>query len=132
MRQIFSSQRVETAEGVATRLREQGIEVQVTNGHSYRSRRSGQFSYAEPAAANQQPAEWVRLPEDQPRARELLREAGLLATSRPSRSNTWPRASPREPCALGLSIEYSSQSSARKLRWNHSAWSSEAICTFGW
>jgi hypothetical protein len=43
-----------------------------------------------------------------------------------------PRASPREDCALGLSIEYSSQSSARNGRWNHIAWSSEAICTFGW
>ena len=39
-----------------------------------------------------------------------------LATSRPSRENTLPRVKPRAPQALGLSIEYSSQSSTRTLR----------------
>jgi len=82
MRQIFSSQRVETAEGVATRLREQGIEVQVTNGHSYRSRRSGQFSYLDRADNKNLPTVWVVRAEDQVRAREILRAAGLLATTR--------------------------------------------------
>ena len=39
-----------------------------------------------------------------------------LATSRPSRANTLPRANPRAPEALGLSMAYSSQSSTRTLR----------------
>ena len=82
MRQIFSSQRVETAEGVATRLREHGIEVQITNGHSYRSRRSGQFSYLDRADNKNLPTVWVVRAEDQVRAREILRAAGLLATTR--------------------------------------------------
>ena len=82
MRQIFTSQRLETVEGVARLLEEAGIGTYISHPRSYRSKRRGQFSYSEPVPANQQPAVWVRKPEDQPRARELLREAGLLATTR--------------------------------------------------
>ncbi|WP_372012600.1 hypothetical protein [Pseudoxanthomonas sp. 10H] len=82
MRQIFTSQRLETVEGVARLLENAGIPVHISQPRSYRGKRRGQFSYSEPAPANQQPAVWVRIPEDQPRARELLREAGLLATTR--------------------------------------------------
>ncbi|WP_028918174.1 hypothetical protein [Pseudoxanthomonas sp. J35] len=82
MRQVFTSQRLETVEGVAKMLEEAGIAVHVSQPRSYRGRRRGQFSYSEPVPQNQQPAVWVRLAEDQPRARELLRQAGLLATTR--------------------------------------------------
>ncbi|PPU93249.1 pathogenicity-like protein [Xanthomonas albilineans] len=82
MRQIFSSQRVETAEGVATLLREAGIEVRLSNGRSYRSRHSGQFSYLDPVATQAQPTVWVVHANDQPHARELLRAAGLLDSTR--------------------------------------------------
>ena len=74
MRQVFSSQRIETVEGVAKLLTDAGIAVHVSNGRSYHSKRSGQFSYTEPVKAQQQPAIWVRHAEDQPRARELLRD----------------------------------------------------------
>lgn len=40
----------------------------------------------------------------------------VLATSLPSRAKTLPRAKPRAPEALGLSVEYSNQSSTRTLR----------------
>ena len=40
----------------------------------------------------------------------------VLATRRPSRENTLPRAKPRAPEALGLSVEYRSQSSTRTVR----------------
>jgi hypothetical protein len=83
MRQVFSSQRLETVEGVAKLLSDAGIEVHVSNARSYRSRRGGQFSYSEPMSASQQAAVWIRHAEDQPRAREILREAGLLETTRP-------------------------------------------------
>jgi hypothetical protein len=86
MRQIFTSQRLETVEGVARMLEDAGIDIYVSQPRSYRGRRRGQFSYSEPVPANQQPAVWVRKAEDQPRARELLRAAGLLATTRPSYS----------------------------------------------
>jgi hypothetical protein len=83
MRQVFSSQRLETVEGVAKLLADAGIEVHVSNARSYRSRRGGQFSYSEPMSVSQQAAVWIRHAEDQPRARELLRQAGLLETTRP-------------------------------------------------
>ena len=82
MRQIFTSQRLETVEGVARLLEEAGIPVHISQPRSYRSRRSGQFSYAEPVPVKQQPAVWVRIAEDQPRARELLRQHGLMTTTR--------------------------------------------------
>lgn len=82
MRQIFTSQRLETVEGVAKLLEDAGIDVYVSQPRSYRSRRRGQFSYSEPTPANKQPAVWIRKPADQPRARELLRQAGLMATTR--------------------------------------------------
>jgi len=82
MRQIFSSQRVETVEGVANLLREAGIEVRITNGRSYHSKRKGQFSYLEKSVTANQPTLWVVHANDQPRAREILREARLLDTTR--------------------------------------------------
>lgn len=86
MRQVFTSLRVETVEGVAKLLEDAGIEVYLANGRSYHSKRGGQFSYAEPMKLKQQPSVWVKRAEDQPRAREILRAAGLLATTRPSQS----------------------------------------------
>ncbi|MBH1553118.1 pathogenicity-like protein [Stenotrophomonas maltophilia] len=82
MRQIFSSQRVETVEGVAELLRGHGIEVKVTNGRSYKTRRRGQFSYTDLGNASVYPAVWIVRADDQPRAREILREARLLDTTR--------------------------------------------------
>ena len=83
MRQVFTSQRIENVEGVAQLLRDEGIEVRIANGRSYKGNRRGTFKYSQPVAA-QQPAVWVVRSEDQPRARALLREAGLLATTRPT------------------------------------------------
>ncbi|MCL7714346.1 DUF2007 domain-containing protein [Stenotrophomonas mori] len=82
MRKIFSSQRVENAEGVAQMLRDAGIEVRVTNGRSYRTRRRGQFSYLDKKDESQLPSVWVVRADDQPRAREILRDARLLDTTR--------------------------------------------------
>lgn len=82
MRQIFSSQRVETVEGVAELLRSHGIDVKVTNGRSYKTRRRGQFSYTDLGNANAYPAVWIVRADDQPRAREILRDARLLDTTR--------------------------------------------------
>ena len=83
MRQVFTSQRLENVEGVADLLRHEGIEVRITNGRSYKGNRRGAFKYTVPKAGPQ-PAVWVIRSEDQPRARALLREAGLLATTRPT------------------------------------------------
>ncbi|MBB5862925.1 DUF2007 domain-containing protein [Xanthomonas sp. 3058] len=82
MRKIFSSQRIETAEGVANLLREAGIDVRMSNGRSYESKRTGQFSYLEQGNAQAYPTVWIVHADDQPRARELLRDARLLDTTR--------------------------------------------------
>ncbi|MFG3447354.1 putative signal transducing protein [Stenotrophomonas sp. NPDC047960] len=82
MRQIFTSQRVETVEGVAKLLRDAGIEVRITNGRSYHSKRGSQFSYLDTSKATTHPTLWVVHADDQPRAREILRDARLLETTR--------------------------------------------------
>src|SRR5690606_6436521 len=87
MRQVFTSLRIETVEGVAALLKEACIEVYLANGRSYHSKRSGQFSYAETMKLKQQASVWVTRAEDQPRAREILRQAGLLASTRPGQGD---------------------------------------------
>ncbi|GAB3056357.1 pathogenicity-like protein [Stenotrophomonas tumulicola] len=82
MRQIFSSQRVETVEGVAELLRSHQIDVRVTDGRTYHTRRGGQFSYLDPGKGKRFPTVWVVRADDQPRAREILRDARLLDTTR--------------------------------------------------
>lgn len=87
MRQLFSSQRLENVEGVARLLNEHGIETHISQSRGYKSKRRGTFSYADSARSDpsQWPAVWIVRAEDQPRARELLREAGLFtATSKPT------------------------------------------------
>jgi hypothetical protein len=82
MRQVFTSPRLENVERVATLLNEQGIETRITNGRSYRGGRRSTFSYREAGNEGPSPAVWVVKSEDQPKARELLREIGLLDSGR--------------------------------------------------
>jgi len=80
MRQVFSSPRLENVEGIAKFLEEHGIEVRITHGRSYKGGWSGRRTYRD--AGGPQPAVWVIKSEDQPEARKLLREAGLLGSTR--------------------------------------------------
>lgn len=82
MRQVFSSPRLENVERVAALLNEHGIETRVTNGRSYRGSRRGSFSYRENPEGDVRPAVWVVTSDDQPKAREILREMGLLDSGR--------------------------------------------------
>lgn len=82
MRRIFASPRLENVEGVARLLEEQGIEVRITDGRSYRGAIRGNFSYRDDAREGPEPAVWIVNAEDQPRARELMRGAGLLDSTR--------------------------------------------------
>ncbi len=109
MRQIFTSQRVETVEGVAKLLTDAGIQVHISNGRSYRSKRGGQFSFMEPVKPSQQPTLWIKLPEDQPRARDILRQAGLLESTRtgqytPLAFTDPPKETPRRPWAWRIRL----------------------------
>lgn len=81
MRQIFSSPRLENVEGVVKLLEEAGIQVRVTHGRSFEGPRRRKFSYADHESP--QPTVWVVNSADQVRAREILRDAGLLDTTRP-------------------------------------------------
>lgn len=83
MRQVFTSPRLENVERVAALLKEHGVEARITNGRSYRGSVRGNFSYREAENDKKpQPAVWVVTPDDQPKARELLRDAGLLDSGR--------------------------------------------------
>ncbi len=81
MRQIFTSPRLETVEGVARLLEEHGIETYTSQSRSYKGNRRSRFSYAASDHAPQ-PGVWVVRADDLVRARDLLREAGLLETTR--------------------------------------------------
>lgn len=84
MRQVFSSPRLENVEAVAQILREAGIEVRISDGRSYKGGMRSRPSYSAPAETR--PAVWVVRSDDQVRAREILREHGLLESTRPSDS----------------------------------------------
>lgn len=82
MRQVFTSPRLENAERVAQLLRDAGIVVKLQHGRSYRGALRGDFTYRDQARSESQPAVWVVRSEDQPKARALLREQGLLDSTR--------------------------------------------------
>ncbi|HPF73482.1 MAG: pathogenicity-like protein [Rhodanobacteraceae bacterium] len=87
MRQVFSSPRLENVEGVATMLREAGIEVYISDGRNYKDGHRRNFSYRDDKRSRPDPALWIVKAEDQPKAREILREAGLLASTRPGQTD---------------------------------------------
>lgn len=81
MRQVFSSPRIENVEAVARMLEEQGIEIRVSHGRSYRGAIRGNFSYRDGNDSGPRPTVWVLRADQQPQARQLLRDAGLLQSS---------------------------------------------------
>ncbi len=83
MRQVFSSARLENAERVADLLREAGIEVRITDGRSYKGNRRSTASYSQGERTASWPAVWVVRSDDRTRAREILRDNGLLESTRP-------------------------------------------------
>ena len=82
MRKVFSSQRLENVEAVAELLRNEGIAVKISNGRSYRGHRRSGFSYDSRRIPDDVPSVWIVHSEDQPRGRQLLREMGLLESTR--------------------------------------------------
>lgn len=108
MRQVFSSPRIENVEAVAKLLADEGIEVRISDGRSYKGNRRGTFSYSDDNA--KRPAVWVVQSEDQVRARELLRQAGLLDSTRPGESSFLAPAFRSEETRYG-------KTSAQKRAW---------------
>lgn len=82
MRQIYTSPRTANVDRVVELLGQAGIQTSVTNrrawaGHDYRGP-----SYAGKQDPGTWPQVWVVKAEDQPRARALLREAGVEPATR--------------------------------------------------
>ena len=96
MRKVFSSLRLENVEAVAELLRAEGIEVKISDGRSYRGNRRSTFSYRENEQSAAEPAVWILNADDQPRGRQLLRDAGLLDSSRAGESSYLPTATLRD------------------------------------
>lgn len=82
MRKIFTSPRLENVERVAALLMEHGVEARITNGRSYKGRGRTHFTYRDDARSEPDPVVWIVKPDDQPKARELMRAAGLLDSGR--------------------------------------------------
>ncbi|MGD9583074.1 MAG: hypothetical protein AB7V26_05295 [Lysobacterales bacterium] len=83
MRQVFSSPRLENVDGVEAFLHQHGIATHVSNRDKLRRDRFRRPSYSQPASTSSWPAVWVLQAEDLPRARQLLRDAGLMGSTRP-------------------------------------------------
>jgi hypothetical protein len=80
MRQIYASPRLENVERVAEMLGAAGIETWISNGRSYKGRNRRNFSFRDHA---QEPsAVWLVQPIDLSRATGILRDSGLLTTTR--------------------------------------------------
>ena len=77
MRQLYSSPRVENIERLDAALKELGIQTRVTNRKSYLTG-TPYFGYSERNTEAKWPAVWIVEADDYPRARQLLRDIGLL------------------------------------------------------
>jgi hypothetical protein len=77
MRQIYTSPRVENVDRVVAMLGEAGIATSVTNRRAWAGNDFKRHSYSARQDSGEWPQVWVVNAEDQPRARALLREAGV-------------------------------------------------------
>lgn len=80
MRQVYSSSRLENVERVAELLRQDGIEIYISEGRSYKGNRRRQFSFREGQQAES--AVWIVKAEDLSRANGVMRELGLGRSTR--------------------------------------------------
>lgn len=77
MRQIYTSLRQENIDRVIALMTEHGIDTTLSNRSSYKGGDWKRFSYSNRPDASTWPQVWVVNANDQTRARELLREAGI-------------------------------------------------------
>jgi hypothetical protein len=91
---------MENVERVAQLLRDAGIDARITHGRSYKGGLRGDFSYRDHVRVDPIPAVWVVKSEDQPAAREILRAAGLLDSTRGETGYTLPVFRTETPDAI--------------------------------
>lgn len=91
MRQVYASPRGENVDRVEAMLNEAGIATRVVNRDKLNRGRFQKFSYREQGRSQDWPAVQVVSAEDMPKARELLRAAGLMGSTRPDAEAPMPR-----------------------------------------
>jgi hypothetical protein len=96
MRQIFTSPRLDNVQTVQGLLSEAGIATRITDGRSWNRATKRDFSYTDRDRSEYKwPALWVTESEDYARARQLLRDQGVLIEStRPETGSFLPSAAP--------------------------------------
>lgn len=91
MRQVYASPRGENVDRVEAMLNEAGIATRVVNRDKLNRGRFQKFSYREQGGSKDWPAVQIVSAEDMPKARELLRAAGLMGSTRPDAEAPMPR-----------------------------------------
>jgi hypothetical protein len=82
MRQIYTSPRNANIERVVALMAEHGIQTSVSNRRAYQGSDWKRFSYTARGDRDSWPQVWVVRSEDQTRARQVLRDAGLEPATR--------------------------------------------------
>ncbi|HQW81200.1 MAG: hypothetical protein IPF83_05800 [Rhodanobacteraceae bacterium] len=91
MRQVYASPRAENVDRVEAMLNDAGIQTRVLKRDKINRGRFQRFSFNEQANSKEWPAVQVVFAEDMPKAREMLRAAGLMGTTRPDANAPMPR-----------------------------------------
>jgi hypothetical protein len=101
MRQIFTSPRLENVEAVDKLLADAGIDTRLTDARSWNRATKRDFSYTDRKGGGGYtwPACWVLKAEDYSRARQVLRDAGVVLPT--TRSIEAPSYTPAAPIASG-------------------------------
>ena len=82
MRQFFTSPRLENVERVEQMFAEAGIQTRVTDRATWNRATKRDFSYTDRRTNTKWPAVWVLKADDYGRARTMLRELGLMESTR--------------------------------------------------
>ena len=82
MRRFFTSPRLENVERVEQMFEEAGIRTRVTDRATWNRATKRDFSYTDRRTTTKWPAVWVLKADDYPRARQMLRELGLMESTR--------------------------------------------------
>jgi hypothetical protein len=82
MRQIYSSPRQANIQRVVALMAEHGIQTTISNRRAYQGSDWKRFSYTAKGDRETWPQVWVVRSEDQTRARQVLRDAGLEPATR--------------------------------------------------
>lgn len=81
MRQIFTSPRIENVRRLEQLLAEHGIETRITGFAAWKRTKSREYSYSDRTQRQPWPVLWVVQADDYARARQVLRDEGVVIDS---------------------------------------------------